>query len=194
MTKAAKAFALAEAEIGTLEKAGKEHNPKIVAYFKDAGNAGVKDDETAWCAAFVGAMLERAGIRSTRKLNARSYLEWGEKISLDDAEKGDIVIFQRGTSAWQGHVGFYVGHGASKITVLGGNQSNKVSLAPYPMSKLLGVRRAVEAKIKTPSPSPAKKHGGAAIVVGGGAVAGAALWTWACKIPLLASLFSSCGG
>lgn len=155
MTKAAKAFALAEAEIGTLEKAGKEHNPKIVAYFKDAHNSGVKDDETAWCAAFVGAMLERSGVASTRKLNARSYLDWGKPVALDDAKQGDIVVFRRGNSAWQGHVGFYNGHGDTKITVLGGNQSNRVSNAAYPISRLLGVRRASTPKTTTtPAPAP----------------------------------------
>ena len=34
-------------------------------------------DEVPWCAAFVGACLERAGIASTRSLMARSYLGWG---------------------------------------------------------------------------------------------------------------------
>ena len=165
MNKAIQAYKLAEAEIGTLEVVGKKHNPKIVAYFKDAGNAGVTDDETAWCAAFVGAMLERAGIRSTRKLNARSYMEWGVPVGLEDAQMGDVVVFQRGDSAWQGHVGFYVGHGSTKITVLGGNQSNKVSTAPYPVAKLLGVRRWVDTPEKAPSP-PASKTDGAVLGAG----------------------------
>ena len=178
MNKAIQAYKLAEAEIGTLEVVGKNHNPKVVAYFKDAGHPEIVDDETAWCAAFVGAMLERAGIRSTRKLNARSYMEWGVPVGLEDAQMGDVVVFQRGDSAWQGHVGFYVGHGSTKITVLGGNQSNKVSTAPYPVAKLLGVRRWVDTPETAPTPPASKKPGVARPLVAGGVVAGAVVTFW----------------
>ena len=50
------AYDLAQEEIGTVEWA-KGNNPKVLAYFKDAGHPEVSTDETAWCAAFVGAML-----------------------------------------------------------------------------------------------------------------------------------------
>jgi len=142
------AYELAKAEIGTVEW-GDGSNPKVVAYFKDSGNAGVKDDETAWCAAFVGAMLKRAGMKGTGKLNARSYLEWGTRVDRKDAREGDVVVFKRGNSSWQGHVAFFVKDNGSTITVLGGNQSNAVNRKAYPAASLLGIRRAVS----TPSPS-----------------------------------------
>ena len=132
----------AKADMGTWEWKGDDHNPKVVQYFQDVGHAWVKDDETAWCAAFVGAMLERSGIRSTRALNARSYLGWGSPVELEDAKEGDIVVFSRGDpNGWQGHVGFYVGHGMTFINVLGGNQANQVNVKPYKKSRLLGIRR-----------------------------------------------------
>ncbi|MDZ7905693.1 MAG: CHAP domain-containing protein [Cypionkella sp.] len=99
------AYDLARAEIGTVEWA-KGDNPKVVAYFRDARISGITDDATAWCAAFVGAMLERAGGDSTGKPNARSYLGWGTPVYLADARPGDIVVFKRGSSTWQGHVAF----------------------------------------------------------------------------------------
>ncbi len=71
-TKADVAYASAKKEAGTWEW-GEGHNPKIVQWFADVGHSWVKDDETAWCAAFLGAMLEKAGIPSTRKLNARQH-------------------------------------------------------------------------------------------------------------------------
>jgi uncharacterized protein (TIGR02594 family) len=95
-----KAYELAKAEVGTVEwKDGS--NPKVVAYFKDSGNAGVKDDATAWCAAFVGAMLARSGVKGTGKMTARSYLEWGDPVDRSDAKPGDIVVFKRGNSSWR---------------------------------------------------------------------------------------------
>lgn len=153
------AYELATAEIGTVEWA-KGDNPKVVAYFKDSGNAGVTDDETAWCAAFVGAMLKRAGGKGTGKLNARSYLEWGTPIDRKDAIPGDVVIFKRGNSTWQGHVAFFVKDNGSTLTVLGGNQSNAVNRKAYPAASLLGIRRgslASKPVADSPAPIPAAK-------------------------------------
>ena len=66
----------AKGELGVTEIAGEIDNKTIVEYFAEVGHSWVKDDETAWCAAFIGAMIERSGYRSTRELNARSYLKW----------------------------------------------------------------------------------------------------------------------
>jgi uncharacterized protein (TIGR02594 family) len=159
-----KAYELAKAEIGTVEwKDG--NNPKVVAYFKDSGNAGVKNDETAWCAAFVGAMLERAGMDGTGKLNARSYLEWGKPVDRSDAQPGDIVVFKRGNSSWQGHVAFFVKDRGAIIDVLGGNQANAVNIKGYQASQLLGIRRAAQRPKPRPDtvtkpPEPATKKSG----------------------------------
>ena len=142
------AYELAQKEIGTVEWA-KGDNPKVVAYFKDSGNAGVTDDETAWCAAFVGAMLARSGVKPTGKLNARSYLDWGIPVDRKDAKPGDVVVFKRGNSSWQGHVAFFVKDKGALIEVLGGNQSNAVNVKGYQASKLLGIRRAPVAAHKT---------------------------------------------
>jgi uncharacterized protein (TIGR02594 family) len=157
------AYALACEEIGTRELKGDKHNPDVVQYFADVGHSWVKDDETAWCAAFVGAMLERVKLPSTRKLNARSYLDWGDPVDLESARAGDIVVFSRGNPAgWQGHVGFFVRVEGTNIEVLGGNQSDQVIVARYPISRLLGVRRwpalnptpAVDAEDDQPRDNP----------------------------------------
>ena len=174
------AYDLAKAEVGTVEWA-KGDNPKVVAYFKDSGNPGVMDDETAWCAAFVGAMLRRAGVKSTGALNARSYLDWGTPVDRKNAQPGDVVIFKRGNSSWQGHVAFFVKDRGALIDVLGGNQSNAVNIKGYQAASLLGIRRPPKATAKPAAPpkrpaqsakpaappSPAKEAGKA---LAGGAV------------------------
>lgn len=150
-----KAYQLAQAEVGTVEwRDG--NNPKVVAYFKDSGNAGVRDDETAWCAAFVGAMLKRAGMKGTGKLNARSYLDWGKPVARADAKPGDIVVFKRGNSSWQGHVAFFVKDRGGVIDVLGGNQSDAVNIKGYQAAALLGIRRASTVAITAPPVSGVK--------------------------------------
>lgn len=135
---------LAKAELGVAEIPGEKDNPRVVEYFKDAGHGWVKDDETAWCAGFVGAMLERSGYASSKSLAARSYLTWGKTIKKP--KQGCVVVFSRGNpNGWTGHVGFWVGETAHYVLVLGGNQSNKVSIAKYPKSRLLGYRVPVTA-------------------------------------------------
>ena len=128
------------AEIGTTEIIGKDHNPRVLEYHQ-ATNLRASTDETPWCAAFVNWVLMQAGYRGTRSAAARSFLNWG--IAADQASMGCIVVFRRGTKAWQGHVGFYLGkdqHG--NIQCLGGNQSNQVCLASYPAEDVLGYRIA----------------------------------------------------
>ena len=108
----------------------------------------MEHDEVAWCAAFVGHCLEKAGFASTRKLNARSYLTWGEKVAgPEQAKEGDIVVFTRGSNTAQGHVAFFLMATGSQIEVLGGNQSDGVTVARYAKSRLLGIRRPLRADV-----------------------------------------------
>jgi uncharacterized protein (TIGR02594 family) len=131
-------MAAAWAELGQSEVGGARANPRIVDYFNQVGHGTIADDETAWCAAFVGACLERAGFASTRSLMARSYLDWGEAISEPSA--GSIAVLSRGANTTLGHVGFLVGMTDTALYLLGGNQSNAVSVARFDRTRLLGIR------------------------------------------------------
>jgi uncharacterized protein (TIGR02594 family) len=135
-------FDIARSYIGTTEGPGPENNPAILEMYASVGQDWVEHDEVAWCAAFVGHCLERAGIRSTRKLTARSYLDWGVPVEVADALPGDIGVIPRGRSSWQGHVFFIERIEGAWVFALGGNQGDAVSVQRYPVSKLLGIRRA----------------------------------------------------
>ena len=157
--KQAAAYELAKTFNGLREIRGPEDEQKIVQMFADVGHAWVKDDETAWCAAFVGAMLERSGLPSTRKLNARSYLDWGEEVDPADAQPGDLLVFWRERpDSWKGHVAFATGRINSKVVeAYGGNQKNRVGADRYPRRRLISVRRmpAPEAPKKPETAAPA---------------------------------------
>lgn len=89
-----------------------------------------------WCAGFVNACLERAGIRSTRSDSSRSYLAFGN--ALNAPEYGCIVTFSR---AGGGHVGFVVGKTESgQLMVLGGNQSDAVNIKAFSTDRVTGYR------------------------------------------------------
>lgn len=135
-------YEIALGYIGTTEGAGPENNPVIMDMYASVGHDWVEHDSVAWCAAFVGHCIERAGLRSTRQLTARSYLEWGVPVESADAQPGDIGVIPRGSSGWQGHVFFIDRIEGPWVWGLGGNQSDAVNVKRYPVSKLLGVRRA----------------------------------------------------
>lgn len=127
---------LARQFIGLREVKGGKHAPEVVQFWKDIKRGGIKDDETPWCAAFVGAMLERSGIRSSRFESARSYLQWGE--ALNSPLLGCVVVFSREGG---GHVGFVVGKDkAGNLLVLGGNQGDEVNIRAFPLLRVTGYR------------------------------------------------------
>jgi uncharacterized protein (TIGR02594 family) len=125
---------------------GYDENKQRSAIQEYMKNGGVNLDPavTAWCAGIVNAALAQQGIKGTGKLNARSFMEWGQGV--DQPTKGDIAVFSRGDpNGWQGHVGFFDGYGDDgSIRVLGGNQSDAVNVSSYPADRLLGFRRPGE--------------------------------------------------
>jgi uncharacterized protein (TIGR02594 family) len=122
--------------VGLKEIKGPQHAPEILQMWRDIKRGGIKDDETPWCAAFVGAMLERAGIRSSRFESARSYLDWGQVIS--EPVLGCVVVFSRQGG---GHVGFCVGRdNGGNLLILGGNQADAVNVRVFPVYRVTGYR------------------------------------------------------
>jgi len=110
---------------------------------------GVDPVRTEWCAAFVNAILESQNIPgsssvSENPLMARSFLSWGERVDPAEIQRGDIVVFPRGTEGWKGHVGFFVEEQNGMWIILGGNQQNEVRYDLYNPRKALGVRRYTE--------------------------------------------------
>lgn len=126
---------------GEKEVVGDAHNPDVVKLFADAGFAGVKDDETSWCAATILACANRAGYDvKNGMLTARSLLKCGEAV--DEPVMGDVVVLWRDSKlGWKGHVGLFVRKDSEKLYLLGGNQGNSVTIAAYDANRLLGYRR-----------------------------------------------------
>lgn len=127
-------------QYGVKEIKGEKHNPQIVKYFQEIGHEWVKDDETAWCSAFINWVAKVEGYEFSGKLNARSWLNVG--ASTENPNVGDIVVFWRvARNDWRGHVGIYIREDDGYIYTLGGNQSNEVKISPYPKYRLLGYRK-----------------------------------------------------
>lgn len=134
-------YDLAVAEIGTKEVPGASSNAVVVDYFRQAV-AAAQPDSVPWCAAFVGAMLVKAGYKPSGSLMARSYLDWGTQLAKP--RKGCIVVFKRG-AAPAGHVGFVENWTAGLVRCVGGNQSDAVTAMNFARAGVLGFRWPSEA-------------------------------------------------
>ena len=135
---------------GVKEVAGPQSNPRIVS-FHSRTTLKATDDDVSWCSAFVCWCMEEAGVKHTHSARARSWLEWGVAVSPVHPPLGAVLIFARGPDPQpgpevldaQGHVGLFFGHAEpGSLIVLGGNQSDAVTVAKFSVHKLLGVRWA----------------------------------------------------
>ena len=136
-------IAIQECNSNVTEYAGATHNPRILTYF-EATSLKATTDEVPWCAAFVNWCLREAGLEGTHSAQARSFLRWGLTIPIEKIEPGDIVVFSRGNTAEQGHVAFFLEWDNERrhtMRIIGGNQSDRVSVATYSTQRLLSIRR-----------------------------------------------------
>lgn len=124
---------VARGEIGVKESPGAANNPKVVEYLKTSGNN--HPDSVAWCKGFVNWCLNKAGYRDDDSLWARDGLKYGGP--LDKPQVGCIAVYSRGDG---GHIGFWVSEDSKNDYIVGGNQSDMVSIAPIAKSRLLGYR------------------------------------------------------
>jgi uncharacterized protein (TIGR02594 family) len=122
----------------SVAESGSEAHPRILEYLAtctDLEEGEAERDSTPWCSAFVNWCLAKAGIEGTNSGWARSWADWGEAI--DPPRLGAVAVWARGRSILDepvvtGHVSFFVEDLGDSLLVLGGNQSDSVSLKTYP--------------------------------------------------------------
>lgn len=137
-------IATARRYLGQREIKGPHHNPHVLRWWKNMG-APFKDDETAWCGAFLGGVLSETGIKPVAGgASAQAWLKL--PVKLDRPAYGCVVVFWRNSpNSGLGHVGFVVGKDqAGNLMVLGGNQGDMVSIKPFavtgPNARIKGYR------------------------------------------------------
>ena len=145
--------------LGTAEIPGKQHNPTIIRWLKGLKSWWL-EDETPWCGTYVAAVLRESGLPVAKHwYRAKDWLNWG--VPLADAAPGCVVVYDR---TGGGHVGFAVARDTSdRILTLGGNQGNRVSIAPFPRWRVLGYRWPEDrvAELTTAGSLPVVVEGGA---------------------------------
>ncbi|MBR1279008.1 TIGR02594 family protein [Bradyrhizobium sp. AUGA SZCCT0283] len=116
------------------EGRGEAENPDILNWARDEGGAIARDykhDAIPWCALFANMVLTKVGIKGTETLWALDWDKWGQK--LPGPAVGAFAPMKREGG---GHIAIVVGrdmHG--NLMCLGGNQSDTVSIIPFPVDR-----------------------------------------------------------
>ena len=140
-------FDLAQRLVGEIhERPGQADHPFILWCLESTPLAGTLHDEIPWCSSWLNRLAWFFRLPRSKSAAARSWLEVGIPVPLTHAFAAwDIVVFSRGTDPRAGHVAVFVGLEGDHVRVIGGNQSNGIASALFPMSSVLGVRRLREA-------------------------------------------------
>lgn len=127
--------------LGTREVKGQGDNPMIMDWANDLDQWYTGDD-VPWCGLFVahcmnyGAPQEPQGFN---RLGARAWRNFGVQVAPCDFSIGVFWRTHR-TQSGNGHVAFILGEGPDYYVILGGNQSDSVSITKIAKDRLLECR------------------------------------------------------
>jgi uncharacterized protein (TIGR02594 family) len=149
MSRLTKPMSLAATLIGYDER----KNAKTIASFIEKGTGkNLNPEDVPWCAAFVDAALNQAGMKGLGSWRAADWKNFGKGV--DKPEMGDVVVFNPGTAQGSsGHVGFY--HSTNpdgSINVLSGNSgqgggsTGRVTMQRYDAGRVAAYRRPTDLK------------------------------------------------
>ena len=113
----------------------------LMEWLKRDGRSLGDPSKSPWCGDFVETCIRSAlpdepllGALGTNPYWARNWLLFGQAVQ---PITGAVLVFERGSGS---HVGFAVGQDDTAFYVLGGNQSDAVTVARITKSRLLGAR------------------------------------------------------
>jgi len=127
--------------MGTQEKPGHGSNEAILGWAEKLELTSYNDDDIPWCGLFVahciGSQLTEETLPNN-PLGARNWSGFGKHVS---PRLGAVMVFWRGSPhGWKGHVGFYWAEDDDAYHILGGNQSNSVSVTRIAKNRLITSR------------------------------------------------------
>lgn len=145
MTNDERIYAEAAKYLGIAEVPGSGSNPNIVRFIDEAATwlkDGVKDVDgsIAWCGCFRGhvGIITATGVPKNH-FRAAEWATWGAGIPLQPKwwKRGMTVVMSRPGG---NHVAIIDRVEGDTVYCLGGNQSDKVCIAAFPVSRITSVR------------------------------------------------------
>jgi uncharacterized protein (TIGR02594 family) len=113
----------------------------LIQWLRSDGTSVGDPSKIPWCGDAVETAIKKSLLNEVFTGNlkknpywARNWLEFGENTK---PVVGAILVFGRGSG---GHVGFYMGETKTHFLVLGGNQTNSITISKIAKNRLLGAR------------------------------------------------------
>lgn len=143
MGTSARHYALAREYLGLREQPGSGTHPLLVPMFALTPSWLDRDDSvTAWCGIFRGWLGHRAGTGlPAEHFRAAAWAKWGRAVDVAKPatwQQGDTIVMTRPGG---NHVCLLDRVDGQTAWCLGGNQSNAVTIAKFPLSRITAVRR-----------------------------------------------------
>jgi uncharacterized protein (TIGR02594 family) len=114
--------------MGTKEVLGAKSNPDILDWAEDL-DIEYSGDDIPWCGLFVGHCVGATLPQEALPANPLGARQWERFGDSTQPRVGAVMVFWRiSKQNGKGHVGFYVGEDDDAYQILGGNQSDSVSL------------------------------------------------------------------
>jgi uncharacterized protein (TIGR02594 family) len=125
--------------VGTREAAGPANSPTIMGWAKRLGTKvlgiAYNADSVPWCGLFVAHTMSLAGLPAAHiAVRASAWANYGKPCGPCP---GAILVFKREGG---GHVGFYVSEDRDNYHVLGGNQSDNVTITKIAKARCVAIR------------------------------------------------------
>lgn len=115
-------------------------NSALRKFLKSDGKTLGDPAALPWCGDFVETCIALTlpdEALPTNPYLARNWLKFGRTV---DPCFGSVLVFSSSRGPTSGHVAFYYSEDDSNFHVIGGNQSNKISVAAFAKTKFLGAR------------------------------------------------------
>jgi uncharacterized protein (TIGR02594 family) len=127
----------ARSKLGIHEVSGAGDNAEIVSWFRFTTLAReFWHDATAWCSVFVNAAFGLNGIKGCGSARAVDWLGWGQRV--ETPYPGCVTVFKWADGGH--HVALFLKGENGRVQVLGGNQSNAVTITWFPEASIMGYR------------------------------------------------------
>lgn len=125
---------LARSKMGLHER---RNNSALKRWLKSDGGSIGDPARIPWCGDFVETCIAVTLPDEPLPTNPYSARNWAKFGRSCKPQPGAVLVFKRGKG---GHVGFYVGEDTTAYRVLGGNQSNAVTITRVSKTRCIGVR------------------------------------------------------
>jgi uncharacterized protein (TIGR02594 family) len=127
--------------IGTREQRGAGSNEAILGWARDLDITSYDEDDIPWCGLFVAHCVGSQLLEESLPGNPLGARNWATFGNAATPQLGAVMVFWRKSrTSGLGHVGFYWAEDAHTYYILGGNQSDAVSVARLKKDRFLGAR------------------------------------------------------